>query len=85
MGERPIARVENHNEAEVRHGCERNRDLARLSPRAFAGRWRSSPHDLAEACWESGWDAAVIAMRAWLDDQETGASMRKKEGTDGQE
>lgn len=66
MSERPIAWVEDHAEAERRHGGERDSCLDRLTPESFEGRWRSNPHALAEACWESGWDSAVIAMRALM-------------------
>lgn len=63
----PIAFVDNHDEAERRHGAARNHDLDRLQPES--GRWQNMygvvfTRELARAAWESGFDTAAILAGA---------------------
>lgn len=55
----PIAFVADNNLAHERHDAERDRCVAALAP--TSGRWLEQYAQLADAAWESGWDAAIIA------------------------
>lgn len=52
--------------AEARHGAARDACLARIEPgsnRWDSGRREMDNRELAKAAWESGWDAAVAALK----------------------